>query len=320
MEMKMSFLWIPGQGPDLAIIEDMCLRLPMPAEPMGEAWFMGNERKMFDELLDPNNFDEVEHCWELRMRHSRALSEIASGRRFFGEFSEWRDWLHYLLPRVARAYANIQPAILEDPLELIVEAVVLHYPHDFTWAPYPGFREHILATLGRALMHGSRWSGGRVRPCMLLPHTCEQCRFEEWYEPSHYLGAALFLHLKYLTPSELVPWTQSLLRIEDPHWRAQLMRWMTLARTTLLASAHGNTPSDAPEDRVWGADSRSDEGAYEVPHANALAFTATAADYFKKVSPVDWWVSMADYPYLDLSTWDIIERFESHYAPSSRSP
>ena len=155
---------------------------------------------------------------------------------------------------------------------------------------------------------------------MLLPHICERCRFEDWYEPSHYLGAALFLHLKYLTPSELVPWTQSLLRIEDPHWRAQMMRWMTLARTTLLASAHGNAPSEASEHPVWGFGSTSDEGAYEIPTANALAFTATAAEYFEKVSPIDWWVGMADYPYLDLITWDIIERFESQYTSSSSSP
>lgn len=53
-----------------------------PAAPMGEAWFMGEERRVFDWLL--GNLDEFA-LEELR----DPLEEIASGNSSFGSYDEW---------------------------------------------------------------------------------------------------------------------------------------------------------------------------------------------------------------------------------------
>ena len=46
-----SYLWIPELGPDPAALDRMARAFPKPPTPMGEAWFMGNEREMYPQLL-----------------------------------------------------------------------------------------------------------------------------------------------------------------------------------------------------------------------------------------------------------------------------
>lgn len=47
-----QFVWQPGQGIDPAALARLRAKLKRPARPMGEAWFMGNDRHYFNELLD----------------------------------------------------------------------------------------------------------------------------------------------------------------------------------------------------------------------------------------------------------------------------
>ena len=48
--MSDDFRWHPGQGPDEAALARLRRAFPKPAVPMGEAWFMGVERYLFEDF------------------------------------------------------------------------------------------------------------------------------------------------------------------------------------------------------------------------------------------------------------------------------
>ncbi len=46
------YKWEPCVGPSPEVIERMRARFPMPKEPTGEAWFMGEKRYFFEWLTE----------------------------------------------------------------------------------------------------------------------------------------------------------------------------------------------------------------------------------------------------------------------------
>ena len=87
------FEWQPGAGIDSRALARLRANLPRPAQPMGEAWFMGKERRLFHELqgdLDALCVSQLQ----------APLGEIASGTSSFGPRDEWREWYHHLLGRL----------------------------------------------------------------------------------------------------------------------------------------------------------------------------------------------------------------------------
>ena len=89
-----GFRWIPNLGPDPTALERMERHFPRPRAPMGEAWFMGDERKLYTELMErePEQL-EVELV-------EQVLREITGGLAAFGPHPEWPLWFHHLLPRL----------------------------------------------------------------------------------------------------------------------------------------------------------------------------------------------------------------------------
>jgi len=101
------FTWIPGEGFDEAACARLTAAFPRPAEPMGEAWFMGGERKMFHNLMGDLQLIPVEHLMD-------ALNEMTSGMTCFGPYPEWIDWYHYLLGRlIPRSHESHVDYLLE---------------------------------------------------------------------------------------------------------------------------------------------------------------------------------------------------------------
>ncbi len=85
-----DFLWTPGDGYSKAAVKRMQIHLSLPAKPMGEAWFMGDDRLMFDYLYgDIKQMPIVDAI--------KALEDIITGTCYFGEYDEWNSWYHYLL-------------------------------------------------------------------------------------------------------------------------------------------------------------------------------------------------------------------------------
>jgi hypothetical protein len=46
----MTFKWTPGNGINLDAVHRLEAFFPRPKETMGEAWFLGDKRRMFHEL------------------------------------------------------------------------------------------------------------------------------------------------------------------------------------------------------------------------------------------------------------------------------
>lgn len=95
--------WRPGAGINEAALKRLQCRLKRPAEPMGEAWFMGEHRRLFFELWGDLASLSAQQLQE-------PLEEIASGTCSFGPLEEWRNWYLYLmaqlLPRSHESYVS----------------------------------------------------------------------------------------------------------------------------------------------------------------------------------------------------------------------
>ncbi len=84
-----QFFWRPGIGIDATALARLKSHFPRPKEPMGEAWFMGTERRIFHELEG--------NIAELSARDLQApLAEIATGTSSFGPYAEWSAWRGFL--------------------------------------------------------------------------------------------------------------------------------------------------------------------------------------------------------------------------------
>ena len=197
---------------------------------------MGTERRTFGHLLDADvavlKLDEL----------AEPLGEIASGNCCFGPMEEWTTWLHYLLPRVVPVALRPGSGRLHETL---TSALMSVHPAGLEASSrrYREFREDVLRTLGSLIMDASKWREGKVELGRILHAPPQpQATGWGWWDASGDLSCSLFLCLKYLQPSEIVPWASSVFTIEDPHWRMQLLVWLAGARDLLRSP--GLQPKD----------------------------------------------------------------------------
>jgi hypothetical protein len=191
---------------------------------MGEAWFMSEKRKMFPELEQDL---EALTAWELQV----PLQEIASGTSAFGPLEEWRDWYHYLL---AQLLPRSHDRFVSPLLELLITSFVALYPNGVLNPPYPQFQQDVLSTLGRSLMEPDCWDDGQIVVGSVLHRSNNNpnqvwC----WWDASGDFSASLFLCLKYLPTPLVADWFHSVLSIDSPHWRAQVIVWLVGAHEML---------------------------------------------------------------------------------------
>jgi hypothetical protein len=192
---------------------------------MGEAWFMGNERKLHLAL------SEVGALRLPLIDLTSALWDIASGTQCFGHLAEWDAWLPYILPDlIARSHEQY---ISELMIEHTVTAFIAVY-----WTgireEYPGFAEDVLSTLGHALMKPELWAPdpeAAENPLKRVPLFLREDRGEDslpsWGSSNApgSVAAAIAFCMKYLPDSDLHPWAAGLFDIEHPHWRFALLVW-----------------------------------------------------------------------------------------------
>jgi hypothetical protein len=218
------FLWIPGQGPDPTVLARMSRAFRKPARPMGEAWFMSPERKMYPRLsgnLDSLSDEELEE----------ALDQIATGSSSFGPFEEWTEWYHYLLPRlVSRRWSRS----FYDRAELLMTAFMVQHLASDVDLPYRSFQTDALDTLGRYVMSSQFWPDAEG-DAVQFPGTWQEGLF----------SASLFFCAKYLAKSDVEPWLRSVIAIPNDHWRIQIIAWLVGAHP-ILSGGIGQ-PSEFPE-------------------------------------------------------------------------
>ncbi len=230
------FLWTPGDGIDASALARLRTHFPRPAEPMGEAWFMGSQRRMFPALQ--GKLDEVP-TQELQ----DALGEIASGTSSFGRKAEWDEWYHYLLGALLPCHHDGFVSYLLEPL--LTGFMAIH-PNGIHQAPYAGFEDDVLRTLGRCMMDGQGWNGTDIAVGKLLHRSNDNPnRVWGWADASGDFSGSMFFCLKYLPDDAVEPWLRSVFDIPSPHWRAQVMVWLIGAHDLLDGSVQW--PAGLPE-------------------------------------------------------------------------
>lgn len=225
--MDQAFVWTPGRGIDADALARLQLTFRKPPEPMGEAWFMSETRRMFPELQ--GELADLT-AQELQI----PLAEIATGTSSFGPFGEWATWYHYLLGQLI---PRSHDASVYSLLEILVTGFVAQYPNGVHRPPYPEFAQDVLSTLGRCVMEPRCWDGDQIVVGAFLHRSNHNpARTWQWYDASGDLSASLFLCLKYLPASAVGTWFRSVLEIPSPHWRAQIIAWLVGAHALLLGA------------------------------------------------------------------------------------
>jgi hypothetical protein len=313
-----QFLWVPGQGIDPSALARLRSHFPQPSDPMGEAWFMGDERRMFTELLGDLDRLPVEAFQE-------PLAELASGTGSFGPQPEWQAWYPYLLGALLpRSHDFCFSYLLES---LITGFIALH-PNGVHQPPYPAFRDDVLHTLGRCIMDAECWDGSDIAiGNVLCPSNDNPAGVWRWWDASGDLSASLFLCLKYLPEASIAPWLRSVLAIPSPHWRAQMMVWMVGAHDMLTGALRW--PSQLSEQAApsvaweWSHCLRpelaaaDDSGALPVdallPEGCRLQALHTLRAWFSDDIYQEWLTCVASVPYLAAELGEIPVSFAHLY-------
>lgn len=313
------YVWVPGEGPDVGAVERLCRSFTKPKTPMGEAWFMSEQRQMFPELAG-----DLARLKDERL--AKPLQELASGPAAFGPREEWTDWYHYLMPRLLpRAHEGLFPSIYE----LLVTAFFTQHPRSGGPQPYPGFFRDSLLSLGRVLMGPECWPGGRIDFVTAL-HKYHVRRVDRWFweEASGRLSCAMFFILKYLEAQEVAGWMRSVLAIRSTHWRAQVMVWLVGAHPMLTGAwTQPAEFDDTDYPSVRWLESHVLQGHYTgdytpgatpevfLPPENREAAIAAVRSVLAEIDFASWLESLSRYDYLEGELADIPFTFHRLYWP-----
>jgi len=219
----MSFKWVPGVGPSLDAIQTMQKGIARPELPMGEAWFIGKERKLFPELLH----SPVSELPDVYL--GDVLWQIATGTTGFGHLREWDEWFLYLLPALIRKWST--PGASHDDIQILITTFICVYPTGIDGELLP-LRNETILTLPHWIMAQYLWEDWVDRHSGRATKRCDFLRSGfgfNWAinKADDHLSAAMVFCLKYLTPEEIKSWAQSIMEIEDVHWRTAIIIWLS---------------------------------------------------------------------------------------------
>lgn len=311
------YLWQPGVGPDTRCLETMRDQFRCTAEPMGEAWFMGDRRRMFDYLR--GNLDDcaLEQLTQL-------MGEIASGNSCFGQMQEWTVWYRYLLAQLIPRHAERS---YESLFQHLVAAFIAVHPRGIDEV-YAGFADDAMQTLGRCLMDTSRWIGDQLAaPAPEDPFAGGRGAAFEWDVACGDFSAAMFLCAKYLPEHNLDSWLGSVFAIRCPKWTTQLYCWLLDAYPLLSGRVPelAKLAADAQSEVVWhGAHVlKGDYSGIYTPDRQPLpllspsrcdAVLAAATRHVSEASYFAWLDEIKQYAYLEASLGNKPSRFAALFA------
>ncbi len=314
-----EFLWIPGQGCDPESVMRMREHFSVPAAPMGEAWFMGEDRTTYPYLYDDLDRMEIRKL-------IRPLEEIASGTSAFGSMEEWDDWFHYLLGRVLhRAHERNFYYFLE----ILMTAFMNIHPAKIEGRIYKDFREDALNTLGKSIMDPECWNGKNIAMCKIL-NSCNhnpKGRYG-WDRASGDFSSSMFFCLKYLEASQIPGWCASALAIESPHWRAQMIVWLVGADKILKGRLQqpSQLKGDPSVEWDWShcingdIEQRQDKSKPLpdfLPAGNRSAFLKCVKQRITEDVYLEWMDSIAQFEYIENEMLAIPSMFEDIYLNSA---
>lgn len=283
----MGFRWVPGQGVCADRLSNMKDQACKPLKPMGEAWFMGENRKIFAELEGDVSDLSVQLLQEV-------LGEIVSGVGVFGQLDEWREWFDYLLPHiiprcneeyVSWLLEDICSAFLQIDLDRDDRQMIRHR------------REDVLRTLGQTLMQEDNWSNGSVVLGKILHYSNNNpAKIWGWANVSGDLAASMILCLRLVEPEDIKGWVQSIFAIDCPYWRAQVLTWYIGAKPLLDGKVHFPSQFDGWSPQISWSWSHGINGLHGqvrvatnvISGANIKEFKATSEAVFAAVDLKVW--------------------------------
>ena len=297
-----KFIWNPGLGCD----QKSLLRIKShfskpPSQPMGEAWFMGDERRMFDHLYTSPDYLSSENI-------SEAFEEIISGLAEFGHYQELHDWYHYLL---AVSLERMNRQKIDYLLEYCVSGYFICYSNDTDKLPYKEFNNDLLNTLGKMIMNSKNWSDSNaILENILYEPTESPSDTWGWWDASSDLSCSIFFCLKFL-PDELVySWFKSALEIPSPHWRAQILAWLVGAHPLIAGDINKISKLTHHPDISW---ERSYLLSKTISIKNRRAIATCVNQYFTEDKYIEWLEMISIHDYLFAETTSILTMFEQLY-------
>jgi hypothetical protein len=312
------FVWQPSIGMDPDALGRLRAHFKRPHEAMGEAWFMGGERRIFQELK--GDLDKIS-AWDLQT----PLAEIATGTSSFGPSAEWNVWYHYLL---AQLLPRSHDAFVTPLLEHLITGFMAIYPNGVCAPPYRQFLDDALRTLGSCMMESYCWNGSEIVVGAFLHRSNDNPnRIWCWWDASGDFSASMFFCLKYLPPPLVSGWLHSVLAISSPHWRAQVLVWLVGSRDLLTGEI--NWPSELRGDARPSVDwewshclrrelaGRDESGAPSMtsllPEDSRSQVLHAVRSYFTDDVFLEWLTSISSVSYLEYELAEIPSTFESQY-------
>lgn len=307
----MTFRWTPGVGPSSQALSEMRRATSEPDELMGEAWFMGETRKMYPQLKHALESTTTLYLQEV-------LEAIGSGISAFGLLEEWEDWFQYLLPRlIPRCDEKFVYWLLEDLCTAFLQ-VDLATAHRAYTTPDP---ELVLQTLGQVIMSPDRWKDGRIVIGRVLhPSNNNPARIWGWANVSGDLAASLIVCLRKVSDEDLEDWVNSIFSIECPYWRAQLLAWYVGAQPLLSGKARFPNHFDNWTPKIGWSWSHAIGGTQEqkivakslFPAGRVEAFKCAFEDNLSDVNLKDWKSQILDVEALRSEVGSLIQNFEPY--------
>lgn len=327
MASKPEYQWIPKQGIALDALGRMQVHFHKPLEPMGEAWFMSEQRRMFHELME----QPIEQVPVKVL--SKALTEISSGICCFGHRDEWDQWFKYLLPySIARCheFVSYETLLIQD----IATAFMSVYWEGIS-EDYPEFRKDVISSLSVGLMVSNLWIDYQDE---LTGSSYPKFNFQIWRnkngtlrmdwnarEANCILSSMMFFCLKYLEPTEISTWIRSCISIYDPYWKGALSVWLLGACDLLCKSIIA--PSDVEKaipqviwqgSRMLGSSAGSvdakyppmeeyNDNIYFLPQVNIMALREEVNRLMTPELILDWAGLFSRDPFLWESTYNVPE-------------
>ncbi len=305
----MGFRWTPGEGPDESSLIALSENVKRPSSPMGEAWFMSKERRVFTELEGDIDCLSVEHFQEV-------LQAIV-GCSAFGRREEWVVWFEYLLPRlVPRCNERMVSWLLE---EVCTAFLVVDLGRE-DGSETEVYRANVLNTLGLALMSPDRWDKGNVVLGKILhPSNRNPARIWGWFDVSGDLAASLVLCLRLIQKKDIAGWVESIFAIRCPYWRAQILTWYVGAKPLLTGKVAFPSDFVSVSPRIewsWSHAISGNQGGRVVtsslfPPGNLDQFKTSVETQLKLINLEEWQKGILEVEALQNEVGALIRGFET---------
>ena len=324
-----EYKWIPNNGVSHDAVERMKNHFLKPKQLMGEAWFIGKERRLYHELID-KPFAEIESS-DLS---TEILFEIASGTKCFGHREEWDEWFKYLLPQLILRSSEFY--FFNELLAQSIISAFMNVYWNYIPEEYPGFRNDVIDSLSLCLMNEELWfdyvdeKTKTIHPRAKFLDTYkdggDKLRLD-WNSgtSNESLSALMFFCLKYLNLREISSWVKSLFSISDLYWKGALMVWILGAYDILkqpiisplmieksnpelewenshtLGSRYGSTDAKHPPHEDYN------DNKNFIPTENAKCFIKEINRYLTDELILEWAESFAEDTFVAESTYNVPE-------------